>query len=495
MAKIRDIADVAEYPNVFLSSYPNFLRITPKPAEFTYYEASILVSGGQSILISNEQGEEFELIPTPDTAEADGLTFFASSDAEATANNIVEALRSIDYLRANHVIFCTPSSALVRIKSKGTNPNYANLTVDSDYTFTIISTATEADSVRGSATNCAVLCDVFEGASEFLGQPANDSLIGTYSHTLAKNYAGGAVEFDLSTLRPLTFEYAKGVQGWQNYNSLLKFKLFAKFNRDNINAIPFYVSPPLYVLVSPVELSNIQLNSKISGQFAKLLSSKPATWQTLNGGVEYFSILYADEFHGLDSFAGDIEVCVSVQDSAGEQFARVYSNSKDLLTFAELNTVGFNTASVLTTYPQAGRLDIYLTRNRVKWSESRIIKVLAVGNPSETVEFINEFGVLETFHFAEFKQVDYKTEQTEFQKIATRSDPTTQRRTEVKAPLSVGIASAPASDETAIWLQNLAKSPAVWYGGKLLTSVEVGANVTDENRDLQTVNIKMTWEQ
>lgn len=270
---VRNIAEYTDPAPLSIVARPNFFIlkgiITQLPVNYTrtlrfkqdLYTSDTL-SDAATVVLALPDGSNYDLRPTLDLGELGGTMFFVDTDAARTAENIKNALMSLDYIRTNfdvnifsiNTIPYTGMQSTIQIVSKGQgaqyNPVWKDLTGNVDpsayWAFTGGAESHNYDMVTGDNETAQIEVDVYTGSSVLLGLndfPDTAQKLGQLVTVLQKNYiAGGRVWFDINGLFSKSTQFNYDISApWFNPNTLLKYRFDVRL-RDSRGTYTIYRS-------------------------------------------------------------------------------------------------------------------------------------------------------------------------------------------------------------------------------------------------------------
>jgi len=517
---VKDIADITEPETITLSEVPNFVQFTGKPASKTYTEIKIQVNKGitpvNSLLrITDASGIVRTYRGTTDAAEAGGSVFYVSGIPSETAENLRQALLTDSWFGANfHVTIPFFSNmadvyggAVLWIKSKGAGTDF-NIKIEAPananntaYTIDRVNPASiNNDSISGEASTAEIDLDIYVNPA-YGGPPTKPDNMGTYLITLRKTYAGSPVWFELNSLfsRYGGCNLPAGSPGWFDTGTLTAYRFTAKIKA--VNSFYFYASDVLYVLngygsvFDDRDMSEYVLT--VSGDFVKLLTDKPRT-PYVRGQKEYLNFIVFER-PAINRF---LRVAYRAYGTGGDYLGTVYGPEKDLPGFSSVNTCVLDIDTVLDRYPAAGVIRVALARYTANVSApykqvSNDLEYTVRPGCLHTLRqfsFINRLGGWDAFNFDADVKEEIKPSVETYDKTVT---PSSRKGDGIETVYNTTLSDiftvegAPVTDETAVWLKELAAAHVILDNdGNRVIIEDFALQVTGADKNMHKPTIK-----
>lgn len=480
----KDIADITEPKIVSLASNPNFVIFESKPRLRVFLEANLTVkltptqSGISGIIITDSEGGVHSVKGTTELDKVGGNIFFISNDVTETAENLKNALISDKWVKSNFDIkipFALVSGGVsngntLNIKSRGTGTPY-NITLDLNTVAYgldwVNSVSKNNDSITGEEISTEIELDIFEQTGVFLDgleTSRNASLLGTPFTSIQKTYTGDPLWFELNTsLSKRTVYNPPALLGWFNTGTVTDYRFIAKVRGKN--SYPFYYSDVLYILngygyaLDPIDLTPYTFDGK---RTVKLLTNKPYS-KYIRGQKEFINFIFADKL-GAENYT--VGVAYKLRTFGGKPLAMVYDHETPKAALQIVNTCVIDLSKVLEEFPNTGKVDIVLTRDRVEISEPLRLEVIP-----ECLHTLNGFVFLNKLGGWDSFNADTETEQTIKQSSSTYNRTLTPNLSRgdsletvhnVELGITYSLETNILDTDTRIWLQELLASPVIF---------------------------------
>lgn len=487
----KNIAVITEPNKVSLATNPNFVIFESKPGQKIFLEANLTVNiiPGQvsisEIVITDSEGGTHSFNGTTDLTEVSGNVFFISQDKDETSENIKNALLSDRWISSNFDIKIpfdfyqnnVINGTYINIKSKGTGRPY-NITITLNteaYTIAWVNAVSKNnDSITGEEVSTEIELDVFEETGIFLGsedRPLNISMLGTPFTSIQKTYQGDPLWFELNALLSKKVAYNVPTSlGWFNTGTISDYRFVAKVKGKN--SYPFYYSNALYVLngygysLEPVDLTPYIFNNR--GKI-KLLTNKPYG-KYVRGQKEFLNFIFADENRGVSLGSAEYKIGVAYKlfTFGGEYITTIYDYEVARTSLGMVNTCVIDLTAALNAYPNAGKVEIVLTRNRAEISESIELEIVPEClHRLNAFIFLNKLGGWDSFNVDTETERDSKQSSSTYNKTLTpgrRVGDSRETVYSVELDITYSLETDLLDTATRTWLQELLASSVIFDG-------------------------------
>lgn len=476
----KDIAIIGEPKRVSLAALPNFLQFQSKPAAKVYLEVNLEVTAAPTVAaslikITEPNGAVHNFTGTLDPDEVAGPVFLISTDLAETAENIRQALLSLDWLKANYEIFIPyvdnagtlENGTAITIKSKGTGLDY-NLALTAPnntgaYALVWVNaTSVNADSISGENVTTDVQLEVYADLGVVLGEddaPTSPEALGRFVTSLSKTYAGAPVWFDVNALfnQYQKHKVPAGPSGWVDAGTVKAFRVMAKVR----GGVPFYQSGALYVINGYSRLSQAPDMEKyvFTGGVVELLTKKPRT-PYVYGQREYLNFILA-------KLAAPVTVGVSYRaySTAGNLLGQVVAHQVSTADLDTVNTCILDIDQVIEAYPKAAIIRVGLVSGQYLISNDLEYEVRPEClHTLRPFTFLNSLGGWDAFNFDAPVKDEIKPTTETYTKTVT---PAYGLGDSVETVYNVNLAEtftvegAPVRDNVAAWLKEMAASKVI----------------------------------
>lgn len=522
----KDIAIIFEPKRVSLSALPNFVQFKSKPGVKTYLEANLKIEANPAVPGTNwptvsvlrfiePSGVVHEFHGTTVAADVTGSTYFISTDATNTAENLRQSLLADKWINANFAVRIpsvwvggtVTNGQVLNIKSKGAGDEFEiSITTPNDpthkaYTLTWVQpTSSNNDSISGEASTVEVSLDVYTDAPIFLGaddRPLNSALLGTFALTLSKTYSGDTLWFDVNGpfAKSTAFNLPPDTFGWFNTNTLRVFRFVARI--AGINNYAFYLSNALYVLrgygeaSDPIDLEDyVYISDEI-----KLLTNKPRT-NYVKGQREYLNFMFSDIDRGKPYVQNwTLQILYRAYDTVGKFIGQITSDPINRTALNMVNTCVLRIDTLLAAYPSAGLIKVSLARGTAIVSNDLEYTVRPTSlHTLRQFSFLNKLGGWDSFNFDATPSEEVKVSFDTFTKTVTpayRKGDGIETAYAAQLEDTLTVVGAPVTDDVAEWLKELGASTVVLdSNGNYIIKTEFSTPISDNAKNMQVPTMK-----
>lgn len=546
---IRNIAEYTDPVPLTIVSRPNFFKvkgfISQAPVQYTRtirfkqeLYATDANADAATIVVFLPDGNSYNIRPTLDVAKIGGTTFYVDTDATRTAENIKNALLSLDYIANNfdvniysvNTLPYTGMQNTLQITSKGQGTPYnlvwKNLSGAIDppafWALTGGTPSFNYDMLTNENETVVIEVDVYTGSSVLLGLndfPDNAQKLGTLVTTLKKNYrAGNMLWFDLNALfsKSTQFNFDKSAS-WFNTDTLIKYRFDVKL-RDNKGTYTIYRSNLISALNGFAELEapliDLYTTYVFTGAFkVSLLTNQPQI-PYVPGQPVLLNFIIGDKLRKTPPHNSAILGVRAQYYTQGGAFiyADALAETITLGEAADINTFKLYLQDYIYNVIQdygtpIGIVKLCVTKDGIPITDYLEFSVRP-GSPTNqysplhdenTFIFLNALGGWDAYNFDATDKEEIRPDTETYNKTVTPQTIEGQKPISVEtvhtndAQKVITIEGAPVSKDIGEWLQEMVKSKVIYHKNKYVLVQEFNVTDNPDNASMVIPTIKFKY--
>lgn len=391
----------------------------------------------------------------------------------------------------------------IKLQSRGSGKDYAFEIIADDprlsaTLFTVVGNSENAsneDSFSEGHSPVELHLELYKDTGVFPGTDStpNDKNMGSFVTTLTKSYANSPLWFNVNILESKDYapDFLNGESAWFDTGTIRDFRFTVKrliSSKSHYENSIFYYSDVFYAINGyqrTLEANDLSAyvydasaefppKEKQPGEDKEPLTFSLTTQPELfhiKGQTQYFNFLLSDADHD-NKQGGNLAVTYRILSQSGRFLTEKVMHVKPKNEFFAVNTIRLDIDGAVKEYPNAGRVEICLSRSLYEENE-----YIAVTEPLKfrilpsclykvnDFAFLNSLGGWSSFNFAGTDQSEFKTKTNTIFKTHT---PDKNISSELEAVFSKDVEeqftvqTMPVTRDVAEWLRELSTSKAVY---------------------------------